>query len=294
MASSTTPPIFQDISSLRDAALKTLRSRPKAKPPPTQQSGLRPSPGYPDDNSSVASTKGAPPSPVLDYGSEDGLADAEGSTEEDEPVEGEKEEGEISEDEAPQPSKPPALPVSMDVDNEPLPGLMSSLHYNDNRSQPPPMPTTRKPSPIPPSPNVHIPSPSVRSVPSPAPFRFASSSSTVSDSRSRIPDRLPMSQRPTPPPLTSNNHVFPSSLSYSRSSGPSEAVAHNKHSGAGVPSSQMHHMDGLEANGRMATQLNPSARPFMPSRVTGPSSETVASSISPMNYARPSLKSKLI
>jgi hypothetical protein len=116
---SASPSISQDASSLRAAALLTLKS--KAKPryhlPPRAD---RPSP---DDASSVASTRRATPSPELDYGSDDGIADAEGSTEEDE-VEGEKEEGEISDDDTGAAAK--TSPTLMDIDGGPLPGLASS------------------------------------------------------------------------------------------------------------------------------------------------------------------------
>ncbi|KAF8585104.1 hypothetical protein K439DRAFT_1081471 [Ramaria rubella] len=116
---SITAPVSQDASSLRAAALLTIRSKAR---PRYQSSGEdRPPQDHLDDASSVASTRRIAPSPELNYGSDDGLADAEGSTEEEE--EGEKEEGEISDDDV-TPAK--TSPITMDVDNEPLPGLASS------------------------------------------------------------------------------------------------------------------------------------------------------------------------
>lgn len=116
---SASPSISQDASSLRAAALLTLKS--KGKPRYHLPSRVdRPSP---DDASSVASTRRATPSPDLNYGSDDGIADAEGSTEEEE-LEGEKEEGEISDDDAGAAVK--LSPQPMDIDDGPLPGLTSS------------------------------------------------------------------------------------------------------------------------------------------------------------------------
>ena len=112
---SAPPSISQDASSLRAAALLTLKSK-------TRPRYQLPSHGdRPDDASSVASTRRAAPSPELNYGSEDGIADVEGSMEEE--MDGEKEEGEISDDDAGTAVKASTL---MDVDDGPLPGLTSS------------------------------------------------------------------------------------------------------------------------------------------------------------------------
>jgi hypothetical protein len=117
---SAPPSISQDASSLRAAALLTLKSKTKPRYHPPSRVD-RPSP---DVASSVASTRRAAPSPELNYGSDDGLADAEGSTEEE--GEGEKEEGEISDDDAGAGAGVKAFSMLMDIDNEPLPGLTVS------------------------------------------------------------------------------------------------------------------------------------------------------------------------
>ncbi|KAF8527572.1 hypothetical protein BU17DRAFT_81778 [Hysterangium stoloniferum] len=119
MASATSS-AAPDVSSLRAAALLTLKSKRRPRRAPLAQV-RRTSPDRPDDGSSVTATRRGPPSPELNYGSDEGLADAEGSTEEDEPLGGEKEEGEISDDEI----APPKDTVPMDIDTEPLPGLIS-------------------------------------------------------------------------------------------------------------------------------------------------------------------------
>ena len=82
-------------------------------------------PSQPDDTSSLASTRKAPPSPELNYGSDDRMADADESIEGDERGEGEKEEGEISEDDTSAAVK--TSPTLMDIDDEPLPGLTAPL-----------------------------------------------------------------------------------------------------------------------------------------------------------------------
>ncbi|GJJ13382.1 hypothetical protein Clacol_007635 [Clathrus columnatus] len=117
--------VTQDISSLRAAALLTLKPRSKSRPLPR-----RTSPEHPDDTSSIASTLRAPPSPELDYGSDDASGDAQKTPVNEEKKEGEKEEGEISDDETHRVVKPN---LSMaDIDNEPLPGLTSILNYDTN------------------------------------------------------------------------------------------------------------------------------------------------------------------
>lgn len=125
----TTPPLPPDVSSLRAAALLTLRSKSHPRLPIAP--GKRTLPDYPDDISSVASTRHVLPSLELDYGSDDGIEDAGGSTEEENS--GEKEEGEISEDEAP-PKPPPTSVMAMNIDEEPLPGLMSSIDHRKTDS----------------------------------------------------------------------------------------------------------------------------------------------------------------
>lgn len=105
----------QDITSLRAAALLTLRSRPKSRRLPRRTSLEKP-----DDTSSIASTRKAPASPELDYGSDDASENGNNpqiQTEQEEEA-GEKEEGEISDDETRRIAQPSSS--GMDIDSEPL------------------------------------------------------------------------------------------------------------------------------------------------------------------------------
>lgn len=108
----------QDISTLRAAALLTLKSRLKPR-----RLARHPSLENPDDTSSIASTRRAAPSPELDYGSDDTPPTDTAVQVDQEKKAGEKEEGEISDDETQQVTK--SSFSMMDIDNEPLPGLNS-------------------------------------------------------------------------------------------------------------------------------------------------------------------------
>lgn len=108
----------QDISSLRAAALLTLKSRLKPRRL-VRHTSLENA----DDTSSIASTRRAAPSPELDYGSDDIPATDTTVQVDQEKKAGEKEEGEISDDETQQVTK--SSFSMMDIDNEPLPGLNS-------------------------------------------------------------------------------------------------------------------------------------------------------------------------
>lgn len=125
----TSSSIAQDVSSLRAAALLTLKSKAKPRNHPPSQAPFQ------DDTSSVAPIQRAPPSPVLNYGSDDGMpVDGNESTEGDDGddgTEGEKEEGEISDDDTGAAAKAP--PMLMDIDDQPLPGLnASSINVTDS------------------------------------------------------------------------------------------------------------------------------------------------------------------
>ncbi|KAF8514787.1 hypothetical protein JB92DRAFT_119895 [Gautieria morchelliformis] len=224
---SAPPSISQDASSLRAAALLTLKSKTKPRYHPPSRVD-RPSP---DDASSVASTRRAAQSPELNYGSDDGLADAEGSTEED--GEGEKEEGEISDDEAGAGVK--ASPMLMDIDNEPLPGLTASsitprssedasgLRHRGHNTPPTSLvPTAPKAVTLstsvnsdsatsgPRSSTIVPDHPSITSSAASAAAKPTSHGAPAVEVGSRSSNRSPVTKIPTPPPRTSSSSNKPS------------------------------------------------------------------------------------
>ncbi|KIJ53497.1 hypothetical protein M422DRAFT_25373 [Sphaerobolus stellatus SS14] len=285
---STTPPLPKDISSLRAAALLTLKSRSKPRQLQVQQPGLRPSTDHVDDNSSVASTKRAAPSPELDYGSDDGMEDAEGSTEEEEAHGGEKEEGEISEDEAP-PAKNLGGPAPMDVDEEPLPGLMSfsmSRQAQEARRSSPPKQVSGKPPPIFSASSSNTPLASTISKPTkstpPLPTNRYTPYNSVSilESKPRISERssLPRQQTasPSPRPQTLQRPaIHVSTIADTLQQGQSNEVSGR----IGFMRSQ----DGSSINGLGAPQMEVAS----PARVNDVSAPQ--SAIAKQIYARPSL-----